>query len=324
MLNRLPRSLLAALALTVVSLTAAPASAAWPDRTITLIVPFAAGGPGDVTGRLLAKALSEKLNTSVIVENRVGAVGDIGITAASRAKPDGYTLLETSNVIVINPSIRHVAYDPLKSFAPIAYVGASPNALVTSPKSGINSVADLIAKAKANPGKVTYATTGVGSVSDLAVELLKTRADINMTHVPYSGAAPALQAAAAGTTDIASVSIGGVVGQIKSGLVKALVQTGSERWPDLPDVPTMKEAGIPNAVVETWQMLLAPAGTPQPIIDKIADALKAIMQDPDIKEKMMKAGSRAGYAGPQQLAARMQQEVPMWKDVVERAGLVKH
>jgi tripartite-type tricarboxylate transporter receptor subunit TctC len=317
----LSRSIFAAVALLAMG---APASAAWPERTITLIVPFAAGGPGDVTGRLLAKALSEKLKANVIVENRVGAVGDIGITAASRAQPDGYTLLETSNVIVINPSIRHVAYDPLKSFAPIAYVGASPNAIVTSPKSGINSVADLIAKAKANPGKLTYGTTGVGSVSDLAVELLKVRANIEMTHVPYSGAAPALQAAAAGTTDISSVSIGGVVGQIKSGLVKALVQTGSERWPDLPDVPTMKEAGIPNAVVETWQMVLAPAGTPQPVIDKLADALQAIMQEPDIKQKMMATGSRAGYAGPQALAARLKQEVPMWKEIVERAGLVKH
>ena len=324
MFGRVWRWTFAVPALIALSMVAAPAHAAWPERTITLIVPFAAGGPGDVTGRLLAQALAEKLKVSVIVENRVGAVGDIGITAASRAQPDGYTLLETSNVIVINPSIRHVAYDPLKSFAPIAYIGASPNAIVTGPKSGINSVADLIAKAKANPGKVTYGTTGVGSVSDLAVELLKVRANINMTHVPYSGAAPALQAAAAGTTDISSVSIGGVVGQIKSGLVKALVQTGSERWPDMPDVPTMKEAGIPNAVVETWQMLLAPAGTPQPVIKKLADAVQAIMQEPDVKEKMMKAGSRAGYAGPEQLQARMQQEVPMWKEIVERAGLVKH
>jgi len=322
MLNRLSRSLVAGLSL--IAVTAVPAYAAWPERTITLIVPFAAGGPGDVTGRLLAKALADKLKTNVIVENRVGAVGNIGIAAAARAKPDGYTLLETSNVIVINPSIKPAPYDPLKSFAPIAYIGASPNAIVTSPKSGIDSIADLIAKAKAKPGKLTYATTGVGSVSDLAVELLKVRAGINMTHVPYSGAAPALQAAASGTTDIASVSIGGVVGQIKSGLVKALVQTGSERWPDLPDVPTMKEAGIPNAVVETWQMLLAPAGTPQPIIDKLAAAVKAIMQDPEIKEKMLKTGSRAGYAGPQALEARMKQEVPMWKEIVERAGLVKH
>lgn len=325
MLNRLSRSLFSVLAVIGMSVAAAaPAYAAWPERTITLIVPFAAGGPGDVVGRLLAQALAQKLSTNVIVENRVGAVGNIGITAASRAQPDGYTLLATSNVIVINPSIKPVSYDPLKSFAPIAYLGASPNAIVTRPASGITSIADLIAKAKANPGKITYATTGVGSVSDLAVELLKVRANINMTHVPFSGAAPALQAAAAGTTDIASVSIGGVVGHIKSGLVNALVQTGSERWPDLPDVPTMKEAGIPNAVVETWQMLLAPAGTPQPVIKKIADAIHAIMQDPDVQAKMMKAGFRAGYAGPQQLHARMQQEVPMWKEIVERAGIVKH
>ena len=182
--------------------------------------------------------------------------------------------------------MRKIAYDPLKDFAPVAYLGAAPNAIITRPATGINSVADLIAKAKANPGKLTYATAGTGSVSQLAVELLKIRADIEMTHVPFQGAAPSLQAALQGTTDIASVAIAGLVGHIKSGSLKALVQTGDDRWPDLPDVPTMAEAGIPNAVVETSQMLLAPAGTPQPIIKKLSDATRAVMQQPDVKEKM--------------------------------------
>ena len=167
--SRHAASIARVLALIIVSLAATPARAEWPERTITLIIPFAAGGPGDVVGRLLASELSKRLGQNVIVENRVGAVGDIGLDAAARARPDGYTLVATSNVILINPSVSHVAYDPIKSFEPIAYLGASPNAIITRPGSGIASIAELIAKARANPDKLTYATTGVGSVSHLAV-----------------------------------------------------------------------------------------------------------------------------------------------------------
>src|SRR5512142_1459003 len=198
--------LLAVIAAMVVSLSAAPAHAAWPERTITIIVPFPPGGPNDLLGRLLAAELGKKLGQTVIVENKAGAVGDIGITAGARAAPDGYTLTEVTGVVLINPSVRKTAYDPVKDFAPVAYLGAAPNAIITRPATGINSVADLIAKAKANPGKLTYATAGTGSVSQLAVELLKIRANIEMTHVPFQGAAPSLQAAMSGTTDIASVA----------------------------------------------------------------------------------------------------------------------
>ncbi len=312
------------LALIVLPFFTASAQAEWPEHPITLIVPFAAGGPGDVVGRLLALELSKRLGQNIIVENHTGAVGDIGLGTAARAKPDGYTLVAISNVLVINPNVRKVPYDPVKSFAPIAYLGASPNAIITRPASGIENIADLVAKAKANPGKLTYATTGVGSVSHLAVELLKVRTNINMTHVPFTGAAPALQAAAAGTTDIASVSIGGVIGNIKAGTVKALVQTGSERWKDLADVPTMKEAGIPDAVIETWQMLLAPAGTPPAIVKRISDETRSVMQDPDVQAKMLKIGFRAGYAGPDELRARIAKELPMWKELVDRAGIKQH
>ncbi|HVY56484.1 MAG TPA: tripartite tricarboxylate transporter substrate binding protein [Xanthobacteraceae bacterium] len=309
------------LALLALPALATPARAEWPERTITIIVPFAAGGPGDVAARLLATELSKHLGQNVIIENRPGAVGDIGTGAAARAKPDGYTLLATSNVLLINPYVRQVTYDPIKSFEPVAYLGAAANAIITRPDSGIANIADLIAKARANPGKLTYATTGVGSVSHLAAELLRVRAGLNMIHVPYAGAAPALQAAAAGQTDIASVSMGGVIGNIKSGMVKALVQTGSERWKDLPDVPTMGEAGIPNAVVETWQMLLAPAGTPEPIVKRLAEATRAIKQNPDIQAKMLKIGFQPGYLGPKELHERMVKELPMWKELIERAGI---
>jgi tripartite-type tricarboxylate transporter receptor subunit TctC len=299
------------------------ARAAWPERTITIIVPFPAGGPNDLLGRLLAAELAPKLGVNVIVENRAGAVGNIGLATAARAAPDGYTLVVVTCVVLINPSVSKVGYDPLTSFAPIAYLGAAPNVIITRPASGITSIADLIAKAKADPDKLNYASPGTGSVSQLAVELLKLRANIQMTHVPFNGAAPSLQAALAGTTDIASVSIAGLIGHIRSGALKGLAQTGAERWVDLPDVPTMAEAGVPNAVVETSQMFLAPAGTPEPIIKRLAEETRVILQKPDIKEKMLKAGFMVKYEAPEQLHARMVREIPLWKEIVERAGLKK-
>jgi tripartite-type tricarboxylate transporter receptor subunit TctC len=307
----------------VVAACGGEARAAWPERTITIIVPFPAGGPNDLLGRLLAAELAPKLGQNVIVENRVGAVGNIGISAGARAEPDGYTLLEVTNVVMINPSVSKVAFDPLRDFAPIAYLGAAPNVIITRPSTGINSLADLIAKAKADPGKLNFASPGVGSVSQLAVELLKLRADIDITHIPFTGAAPALQAALAGTTDIASVSIAGLIEFVRSGQLKGLAQTGSERWFDLPEVPTLGEAGIPNAVVETAQMFLAPAGTPAPIVKRLTEETRLILQKPDVKQKMLNAGFMVKYEGPEDLHARMVREIPMWKEIVERAGLAK-
>jgi tripartite-type tricarboxylate transporter receptor subunit TctC len=311
----------AVLAVAALAMPGPAAPAAWPERAITIIVPFPPGGPNDLLGRLLAAELQPKLGQSVIVENRPGAVGNIGLTAGARAAPDGYTLTVVTAVVLINPSVSKVAYDPQKDFAPVAYLGAAPNVIITRPASGITSIADLIAKAKANPGKLTYASPGVGSVSHLAVELLKLRAGIDMIHVPFSGAAPSLQAALAGTTDIASVSIAGLIGHIRSGELIGLAQTGEEHWIDLPKVPTMAEAGVPDAVVETSQMMLVPAGTPEPIIKRLAEEVRVILQKPDIKAKMLAAGFLVKYEGPDELRARIAREVPAWQKIVERAGL---
>ena len=305
----------------VAAVTAGAARAEWPDRPITIIVHFAPGGANDLLGRLIANELSPVLGQGVVVENRPGANGNIGLTAAARATPDGYTLVVASGVVLVNPSISKTAYDPLKDFAPVAYLGASPNMLLTKPGSGIDTVADLIAKAWANPGKVTFSSPGVGSISQLAVELIKLRAHVDMTHVPYQGAAPAGQAAAAGTVDIASVAVAGMMGLVHGGALKAIAQTGAGPWAELPGVPTMAEAGIPDAVVDTTQMLLAPAGTPQPIIDRLAKEVLAIMRKPDIRDKMMKASFEVHPEGPQELAARIAREVPMWRDVVDKAGI---
>ncbi len=307
-------------AIATLSIDTAPARAEWPDHTITIIAHFAPGGSNDLLARLIASELGPALKQNVIVENRPGANGNIGLTFAAHAAPDGYTLVVASGVVEINPSIRTSGYE-MKDFAPVAYLGASPNVILTRPASGIATVKDLIAKAKAEPGKITYSSPGVGSVSQLAVELLELRTDTKLVHVPYSGAAPAAQAAMAGTTDVGSVNVAGLIGFIQSGKLKALVQTGEKRWPDLPDVPTMQEAGIPNAVVETTQMLLAPAGTTQPIIDRLAKEVSAIMNKPDVRERMLKASFAVQFEGPDQLRARIAREVPMWKDLVERAGI---
>ena|SRR5690348_3093930 len=318
---RVSHALRAAAVLLLATLATGEARAAWPERTITIIVPFAPGGPNDLVGRVLASELAPVLGTNVIVENRAGAVGNIGIAAGARAAPDGYTLVEVTNVVLINPSVSKVTYDPLRDFAPVAYLGGAPNAIVTRPDSGIKSVADLVAKAKAQPGRLTFATAGVGSVSHLAVELLKLRAGIDLTHVPYSGASPSLQAALAGITTVASVNIAGLINYVRSGALTALVQTGSEHWPDLPNVPTMQEAGIPDAVVETTQMLLAPAGTPEPIIKRLTEATRVILAKPEVREKLLKASFAVKYEDPATLHARMVREIPKWKEVVERAGI---
>ena len=227
---------LRAIVILLAMLAAGQVRAAWPEHTITLIVPFPPGGPTDLLGRLLAAELTTRLRNTVVVENRAGAAGNIGIGTAARATPDGYTLMVVTGVLLINPNVAKVNYDPVKDFEPIAYLGASPNVIITRPATGITNIPDLIAKAKANSGKLTYATAGVGSLSHLAVEFVKLRAGIEMIHVPYSGAVPALQAAMSGTTDIACVPIANLIGHIRAGTLKALVQTGSDHSIDLPDV----------------------------------------------------------------------------------------
>ena len=310
-----------AIAIAVTLLIAARAHAEWPnDRTITIVAHFSPGGSNDLLARLIASELGPALKQNVIVENRPGANGNVGLIYAAHATPDGYTLVVASGVVEINPSIRKSGYE-MRDFAPVAYLGASPNVILTRPESGIASVQDLVAKAKTEPGKLTYSSPGVGSVSQLAVELLELRTSTKLVHVPYQGAAPAAQAAAAGTTDLGSINIAGLIGFIQSGKLKALVQTGQDRWPDLPEVPTMHEAGIPNAVVETTQMLLAPAGTPKPIIERLAKEVRVILNKPDVRERMLKASFAVKFEDPDELAARIAREVPMWKELVDLAGI---
>ena len=231
------------------ALSAAPAPAcaqtSYPTRTITMIVPFAAGGPTDIIARILAQSLSQSLGQSVIIDNRAGGGGNLGIAMVARANPDGHTLLLTSTAIAVNPGLfESLPYDPIKDFAPISELVNAPNVLFVKPDSGITSIADLVAKAKAEPNKYNYASPGVGTKSHLTGELLKLRAGINIQHIPYRGGGPATQALVAGTVQVGSVALAPVEPLIKSGTVKALAVTGANRWWSLPDVPTMIEFGL--------------------------------------------------------------------------------
>ena len=299
-----------------------PTQAAYPERPIVLIVPFAAGGPTDIIARILAATMSKSLGANVVVDNRVGAGGNIGMQLVARANPDGYTLMVTSTAIAVNPGLfATLPYDPIKDFAPISELVNAPNVVFVRPESGITSLADLIAKAKAEPDKFNYASPGVGTKSHLTGEELKLRAGINMVHVPYRGGGPATQAVVAGTTQVGSVALAPVEPLIKAGTLRALAITGAKRWFSLPDVPTMIESGFDGFVSDTFNALFAPAGTPPEIVALLVKQAQAAMATPEAQQAALRAGYQIVASGPEQLARRVVTEIQVVKDVVARAGI---
>lgn len=297
------------------------AVAEWPDRSITIIVHFAPGGSNDLLGRLIANELTPVLGQGVIVQNRPGANGDIGVAAAARSAPDGYTLLVASGSALVNPSIATVSYDLLRDFAPIAYLGASPNVILAGPSAGVSTLPELVAKAKANPGKLNYATPGVGSTPHLAMELLKLRMGLDIAHIPFTGLGPAVTAVLGGVTELSSTTVAGVLSNVTSGQLKAIVQTGKQRWPEIPNTPTIEEAGVENAASETCQIVLAPTGTPKPILDRLTAEIEKIMARPKIKETMLAAGFAVRFEGQEKARQLMASEIQMWKEVAEKARI---
>jgi tripartite-type tricarboxylate transporter receptor subunit TctC len=308
--------------LVVIGIHPAPARAEYPDRTIAIIVPFAPGGPTDIIARIVADALSKSLHQPVVIENKPGAAGNIGMALAARAKADGYTLLLTSTAIAVNPALdSHLTYDPIKDFAPISELVDSPNVLVVNANSGIKSVAGLVTRAKAAPGTFNYSSPGIGTKSNLTAEELKQRAGIQMTHVPYRGAGPAAVAVLDGTVQVGSVALPAADGMIKSGQLTALAVTGPERWPGLPDVPTMIEAGYPGFVSVTFSALFAPAGTPAEIIELVGKHARAALSTEKAKEQAHALGFTIVAGTPTELAERLKAEIPAVRSLVERAGL---
>ena len=310
------------LAFVLMCLAPLPANAFYPDRPITLIVPFAPGGPSDIIARILAISLTQALGQQVIVDNRGGAAGNIGMGIAARANPDGYTLLLTSTAIAVNTALfKNLPYDPFKDFVPISELVAAPNVLIVHPDSGINSVADLVARAKAEPGTFNYASPGAGTKSHLTGEMLKLRAGIEMVHVPFRGAGPAAQAVLAKTTQVGSVALAAAEPLIKAGQLKALAVTSEKRWFSLPEVPTMIEAGYPGFVSDTFNALFAPAGTPPEIVALLVKESRAAFQRPEAIDQAHRAGFEITASTPDQLARRVATEIPMVKELVAKAGI---
>lgn len=297
-------------------------AADYPARPVRVIVPFAPAGPTDIMARILTNYLGAKLNGSVIVDNRPGAGGNIGTAFVARAEPDGYTLLIDSSAFVVNPSLyRRCPYDAFADFAPISELGTSPNLFVAGPTSGIKSIADLVARCKADPAAVTYANPGIGTTPQLSGELLKLKAGIAMTSVPFGGAGPAVQAVLGGTTPIACVALPPARPLVASGSLVPLAVTGEKRWFDLPEVPTMVELGYPDFVADTFQAFLAPAKTPPSIVAALARASVEILQDPKIAAQLHDAGLEVVGSTPEAFARRIASEIPKWRDVITKAGI---
>jgi tripartite-type tricarboxylate transporter receptor subunit TctC len=316
------RVLSAAMAVALLFVSPGGASAAYPDRNILLIVPFAPGGPTDIIARIISAAFQKSLGQSVIVDNRGGAAGNIGMSAAARATPDGYTLLLTSTAIAVNPALfNNLGYDPFKDFVPVSELVNAPNVIVVRADSGITSLGDLVKRAKAAPGTFNYSSPGVGTKSHLSGEELKLRAGIQMTHVPYRGAGPAALAVLDGTVQVGSVALAAAEAMVKSGQLRALAVTGAKRWFSLPEVPTMVESGYPGFVSDTFNALFAPAGTPAPVVSVLVKASQSSLQTPEALEQAHRAGFEVVAGAPEQLSARLAAEIPAVKELVARIGI---
>jgi tripartite-type tricarboxylate transporter receptor subunit TctC len=300
----------------------ATALAEYPDRPVTIVVPFAPGGANDVVVRAIQQPLAEELGQPIVVENRGGAGGSLGTGYAARQKADGYTVLMAATGFAVNPSLYpKVYYDPLKDFDAVAEVTTFPVIYTVRPDLGVKSMQELIAYAKTRKRGLNYSTPGAGTLPHLAAELLKLNTGIEMVHIPFAGAAPAAQALLSKTVEVASISISVAKPQIEAGHFIGLAVSGAERWPELPDVPTIGEAGVPAALADTWQGFMVPAGTPKDAIDRLARATIAVVQRKDVRALLLKAGFHATGRGPDEFRRRVVEEVPKWKTVIEKGRI---
>lgn len=299
----------------------AAAIAAYPDHPIKLVVGYAPGGGNDIAARLIAKELEPLLHQSVVVENRPGAGTNIGASYVARSAPDGYTLSLASTALAVNISLYpKLDYDPVKDFAPIAIFAEAPNLLIVSNKLPVNSVKELVEYAKKNPGKLNFSSSGSGSTQHLAGELFKTKAGITATHIPYKGSAPSLTAVIGGQADFTFINIPSSKQLIESGQVKALAITSNKRSPVVPKVPTMEEAGIPGMAVATWYSILAPAGTPKPIIDKLNAAINKAVETPDFRKKLEDLGTDPMTETPEYFKKFLDEEIVRWREIIKQSG----
>jgi tripartite-type tricarboxylate transporter receptor subunit TctC len=304
-------------------LPATPAGAAdFPSRQIRLIVPFPAGGPSDIIARVLGQRMSEITKQPVIIDNRGGQGGVLGTEVLAKATPDGYTIaLSSAGALAISPTMERVTYDPLKDLQTITLVAKVPEMLVVTPDVPAKNMAELVALAKAKPGKLNFASTGPGSMPHLAGELLKLIAKVDIVHVPYRGAAPAMNDLLGQQVQMAFLDQPVLLPQIKAGGLRAIAIGAPERAPTLPEVPTTAEAGMPDLLAENWHGMVAPAGTPAPIVAKLNQIATEALQDPTVKEKLAIQGATVVGDSPEHFHAFLESEIARWAKVIKDAGV---
>jgi tripartite-type tricarboxylate transporter receptor subunit TctC len=318
------RTFLQTTAVAAATTLAAPAFAqAWPSRTIKLLVPFPPGSSPDFIARLIAEPLGRALGQVVIVDNKPGAGGNVGTATVAKAEPDGYTFLFTiQGPLVTAPLLsKSLNYDPAKDLAPVTLVATSPNVLVVDPKLGANTLADFVRIAKEKKGQLNYGSVGNGSAAHLAMELFKTRAGLDLVHVPYQGFPQVVNAILAGQVQAGFMVPGIAIGQIRAGKLKALGVTTLGRSGSLPDMPSFVEQGYPGFEAISWQAVLAPAGTPRPIVDRVSNELIRIIKSDDVRGKMLGQYFSAAGTAPEALAGLMKTERERWSKVIKAAGV---
>jgi tripartite-type tricarboxylate transporter receptor subunit TctC len=294
----------------------------YPTKAIRMIMPFPPGGPTDIVGRLVAAKLAEQLGQSVVADSRPGASGNVGLEIASKSPPDGYTIVLSSPVIALSPLLYgKLNYDPWKDLAPIALVGAVRNVLVIHPSVPAKTLKEFVQIARKSPGKLNYGSGGIGTTTHLAPELLKSLEKLNIVHVPYKGSGLALIGLASGQVDMEVLAAPAALGQIQAGRVRALAVLSPERLHDLPDVPTTREQGFANFEISVWYGMLAPAGTPREIINRLNTELTKAVTAADMKPKLAQAGVEPLTSTPEEFGNFIRSEATRFEKVIKEAGI---
>ena len=319
---------LAAFLGTVIAIAAATAAgqaltaaSTYPARPIRILVPTPPGGGNDIMARMAAQKMNERWSQPVVVDNRPGAGGQIAMETSARAAPDGYTLLLGTTNLTVLPSMTKVAYDPVRDFVPVALMATSANLLLIHPGVDAKSLQQLLALARAKPGQLNYASGSVASSTQLAAELMKSMARVDITHVPYKGAGPALVDLLAGQVQMMFSNPAASAAHVRSGKLRALAATSEKRLPDFPELPTMAESGLPGYEASTWWGILAPRSTPSPIVTRLNEVIANAITAGDVRSRIAALGAQPAGGPPQQLATLIRDEIPKWTKVIKEAGI---
>jgi tripartite-type tricarboxylate transporter receptor subunit TctC len=312
----------AAMAAALACAATAALAQGYPDKPIRFVVGFTPGGPSDILARALGQKLGERWSQQVVIENRPGAGGNVAAEAVAKSAPDGYTwLLGNNSILATNQSLyRSLGYDPVKDFAPVSLVAVQPNILVVNPRLPVKSVKELIEYARRYPGKLNYASSGAGAAAHLAGELFKTMAGVDLVHVPYKGAQPALTDVIAGEVQVMFATSASVIPFIKAGKLRALAVTTARRSASVPELPTVSEAGVPGFEATTWHGVVVPAATPAPLVERLSRDIVGALAQADLRERLAALGAEVHAGTPREFAAYIASEIPKWSKVVRDSG----